>query len=785
MAVQVEDHPLAYGDFEGLIPVKQYGAGRVIIWDSGVWIPSVDAAQGFKEGKLKFELRGHKLMGRWTLVRMRGNGEKQVAWLLIKELDEYERRASEYDITKALPDSVCTQSVEQAAGLTRAVNAKTKTAHLVTALAQAELPAGAVRASVPLKLAPQLATFAPHPPEFGEWIYEVKFDGYRLMTRLTGASVNCFTRNGHDWTTKVPQLAKSLAALGLSETWLDGEIVVLNSQGMPDFQLLQQAFETRSKTGASALLAPSAATAIVYYVFDMPFFQGFDLRELALTERRALLEKQLGKQKIGAIKFSAAFDAPSKQLLLSACNLGLEGLIGKRADSPYQSGRSMDWVKLKCGKRQAFLIGGYTDPKGARTGLGALLLGHYDDSGMLQYAGNVGSGFTEKALVELTRVLGKMAIAASPFSGNPSISGSPHWVKPTLLAEISFAEWTNTGRIRHGVFQGLLANKKNVALMPEAPNKNPGAERPALAKTPDPARILLPASLHITHPERIIDVQSGATKLDLLKHYAAVAALMLVHLKGRPVSLVRAPTGTGGALFFQKHANPTEIPGIKLLSEALDPGHASLLEITSTVGLLSAAQMNTLEFHTWNGVAAAIDTPDRMIFDLDPGENVAWANMQEAALLLRTLLEALGLLPFIKTSGGKGLHVVVPLKKVHDWATVKGFSRAVVRHLAKTIPQKFVAKSGPKNRVGKIFVDYLRNGFGATTVSAWSARARPGLGVSVPIAWNELPALTSSAHWRINNIAERISTGNSVWDAYVKSARSLNNAMKILGYRIA
>ena len=304
-----------------------------------------------------------------------------------------------------------------------------------------------------------------------------------------------------------------------------------------------------------------------------------------------------------------------------------------------------------------------------------------------------------------------------------------------------------------------------------------------LTKTSPAALVKLPASLRLTHPERVIDAQSGLTKLDMVKYYAMVAAVMLPHLKGRPVSLVRAPAGTAGELFFQKHAKAAEIPGIKLLSEALDPGHANLLEITDLAGLLSAAQMNTLEFHTCNSIATSIDKPDRMIFDLDPGDKVAWPDIQEAALLVRTLLEALDLQAFIKTSGGKALHVVVPLKKLHNWDAVKGLSQAVVQHLAKIIPQKFVAKSGPKNRVGKIFVDYLRNGFGATTVSAWSARARPGLGVSVPIAWDELQGLQSSAHWTIENIAERIAVGNSVWDDYAKSARSLNKAMKILGYK--
>ena len=640
------------------------------------------------------------------------------------------------------------------------------------------MPTGAVKASLPPTLAPQLATLS-DAPRHGEWLYELKFDGYRLLARTDAAGVQCFTRNGHDWTAKLPQLAESVTDLGVADSWLDGEMVVLNATGIPDFQLLQNAFETPRRRGAHAPVS-SASAGIVYYVFDMPFYRGYDLRDVPLKQRRALLERVLAKHQSSNIKFSAAFDAPCKELTESACKLGLEGLIAKRADSPYQSRRSTDWVKLKCGYRKAFLICGYTDPKGARTGLGALLLGHYDDSNKLQYAGNVGTGFSDKTLFELTRVLEKTAIENSPFAAKPAIAGKPHWVQPTLQADVSFAEWTKTGRIRHGVFRGLSESEK---LPMTTSDKKQGAKTAASAKTRDAVRVVLPKSLRITNPERVVDARSGLTKLDVIKHYAVVAAVMLPHLKSRPVSLVRAPTGTDGELFFQKHAKAEEIPGIKLLDQALDPGHASLLELTSLTGLLNAAQMNTLEFHTWNGVATAINKPDRMIFDLDPGENVVWPEVQQAALLMRTLLEALALVPFLKTSGGKGLHVVVPLKKQYDWDTVKGFSQAVVQHLAKTIPQKFVAKSGPKNRIGKIFVDYLRNGFGATTVCAWSARARPGLGVSVPFAWEELDSLSGSAHWTVENIAERIAVGNSPWEDYAKSTCSLKEAIKILGYK--
>ena len=865
MAVQVEDHPISYGSFEGTIPARQYGAGEVIVWDNGTWLPLEDPAKGFRDGKLKFELHGQKLKGRWALVRMRGRDERQVPWLLIKEHDGHERPADDYSIVDALPDSVLGGSAPTAngrspkAGANTAQKAKTapeparrsarsstpaKAVKAAAAVQEAagksgpktarspapktsirlasQLPAGAVKARLPAALEPQLATLAEAAPAQGDWLYELKFDGYRLVTRIHGEKVQCFTRNGHDWTDKMPQLAASLKKMGLASAWLDGEIIVPDAQGLPDFQALQNAFEGRGRRvkAGSPAASPNAA-AIVYYLFDMPFCEGHDLRDLPLVERRALLQQLMLQNTLPNLRFSEAFDAPSKDLVQSACKLGFEGLIGKRADSPYQSRRSRDWIKLKCGQRQEFLICGFTEPKGSRNGLGALLLGLHDARGVLQYAGNVGSGFNEAALADLRSRLNKLETDQRPFTTQEAIPGRPHWVRPVLLAEISFAEWTNTNRVRHAVFRGLRSDKKPQAITrekavkpavleketkaakPVRATRTTEASKPAKAATTQKtvprttgktatnktsaagssAPMALPESLRISHPDRVIDPQSGLTKLDLVTHYASVATLMTPHLKGRPVSLVRAPSGVKGELFFQKHAKADELPGVRLLDPALDPDHDSLLEISGLKGLLSAAQMNTVEFHTWNACASNIGKPDRMTFDLDPGEGVAWAHMQEAALLVKTMVEELGLLPFLKTSGGKGLHVVIPLKRQHGWDTVKGFSQAIVQHLAKTIPQRFVAKSGPKNRIGKIFADYLRNGFGATTVAAWSARARPGMGVSVPVSWDELPELTSGSHWTVDTLQERIETGNAPWQAYAASARPLGQAMKAMGYK--
>lgn len=817
MAVQVEDHPLSYGAFEGTIPAKQYGAGEVIVWDKGTWVPLEDPAQGFRDGKLKFELHGHKLQGRWTLVRMRGRNERQVPWLLIKEHDGHVRPAADYSIVDDMPDSVLGGRAGQAGVVAAApekpavaakaaasVKRTAKTSGAAAARAASpSLPDGAVKARLPKTFEPQLATLAEAAPAQGDWLYELKFDGYRIVARLEGGQVQCFTRSGLDWTDKLPQLAAALQKMGLESTWLDGEIIVPDAEGLPDFQALQNAFEGRGRrVKAGAPPASPNAAAIVYYVFDIPFHAGHDLRDVPLVARRALLQQLMLENTSPNLRFSEAYDAPSKDLVSSACKLGFEGLIGKRADSPYQSRRSRDWIKLKCGQRQEFVICGFTEPKGSRNGLGALLLGLHDAHGKLQYAGNVGSGFNQAVLAELRGKLDALEIGERPFEGTASIPGRPHWVKPVLLAEISFAEWTHTSRVRHAVFRGLRSDKKPQAITrektvkPAELEKDKEAKKPPARKTSKPqakaspaapaikrAAAKLPSSLRVSHPDRVIDEATGLTKMDVVAHYATVAPLMMQHLKGRPVSLVRAPSGVGGELFFQKHAKAEELPGIRLLDPALDPGHDPLLEVSGAAGLLSAAQMNTLEFHTWNATASNIAKPDRMTFDLDPGDGVEWAQMQEAALLVKTMVEELGLAPFLKTSGGKGLHVVIPVKRQHGWDAVKDFSQAIVQHLARTIPDRFVAKSGPKNRVGKIFADYLRNGFGATTVAAWSARARPGMGVSVPVAWDELPDLASGAHWTVQTVGERLAIGNTPWDGYAAAARPLGAAMKTMGFK--
>jgi bifunctional non-homologous end joining protein LigD len=467
MGVRVEDHPISYGGFEGSIPARQYGAGDVIVWDRGLWTPHGDPAKGLREGKLKFELHGEKLKGGWTLVRMRGRGdESHEPWLLIKERDDYARPEEEFDVLQALPNSVLSgQPLPRDAtgkpGKTprKAAAKKASAASAKKAVAQASgaIPEGAVKAKLPEILAPQLATLVARPPADPEgWVYEIKYDGYRLLARIDGDAVRLMTRNGNDWTHKLPKLAQAVAALEIPSGWIDGEIVVMNDKGVPDFGALQNAFD-------------HASTArIVYYVFDLPFFDGLDLRQLPLTQRRELLCALVTRHPQESIRFSDTFEETPQDLLESARRVGLEGVIGKRVDSAYVSRRSPDWIKLKTQLRQEFVIAGYTEPKGSRTGLGALMLAVHDAGGALQYAGNVGTGFNDKVLKDLKARLQKIHADRSPFAKPPAgVKGQ--WVKPQLLAEVAFGEWTHGGHIRHSVFQGLRTDKPAVNIVREKP----------------------------------------------------------------------------------------------------------------------------------------------------------------------------------------------------------------------------------------------------------------------------------------------------------------------------
>ncbi|EPM48204.1 DNA ligase D [Pseudomonas syringae] len=772
LAVHVEDHPLDYAAFEGSIPKGQYGGGDVIVWDRGIWQPHGDPRKTYADGKLKFTLIGEKLSGEWALVRTRlkGSGSKE-QWLLIKEKDDIARPAAEYDITEAQPQSVIS-GAHVGAGRSAPAKSKAKAVEAKPARKPAPKKANVV---FPDTLAPQLATLVDAPPA-GDWLYEIKFDGYRMLTRIQNDEVHLFTRNGNDWTDQLPELTKALKGLKLQDSWFDGEVVVLDEQGLPDFQGLQNAFDAGHSKN------------IFYYLFDMPFLSGEDLREVPLEQRRDALKQVLGSKRSRLLRYSDAFQAGHKDIVASAAAMGLEGVIGKRAGSAYVGKRNADWIKLKCRLRQEFVIVGYTAPQGSRSAFGALLLAVNDDAQGLVYAGRVGTGFTEATLKHVHKQLKPLHREESPLAKKLTSAQARgvQWVEPTLVCEAEFAQWTREGIVRQAAFFGLRSDKPaadvvyeeaqpaNAASVTPEPSRQPG-KKTARGKVDV-------AGTGISHPQRVIDSKTGTKKIELAQFYESIADWILPFLNKRPVALLRCPEGIDGEQFFQKHAEHLAIPHIRQLDRALDPGHAALMEIGSVQALVGAAQMGAIELHTWGTTRDRIETPDHFVLDLDPDPALPWRSMIEATQMVLAVLEELGLEAFLKTSGGKGMHIIVPLARQAEWDTVKAFAKAIAEFISRQLPERFTATMGPKNRVGKIFIDYLRNSRGGSTVTAYSVRARPGLPVSVPIALHELTGLTSSAQWDITNLEQRLSQlKDDPWAGYSNRRKITQKMWKQLG----
>ncbi|UPL08626.1 Putative DNA ligase-like protein [Pseudomonas sp. IsoF] len=751
LAVHVEDHPLDYADFEGNIPEGHYGAGDVIVWDRGIWEPEGDAQQAYTKGKLRFRLQGEKLNGVWNLFRTHLGGKKE-QWMLVKSHDGEARSEAEYSIVEAQPDSVLSERT--------LVPRVRKTAGKAAPRTPRKRKASAQQAALPDTLQPQLATLVDSPPA-GDWLYEVKFDGYRILARIDGDDIRLYTRNGHDWTAKLPHQQAALRNLGLDSAWLDGEMVVNDAHGVADFQALQNAFDSEDDQH------------ILYYLFDLPFLGGQDLRQLPLQERRNTLQQLLDQDDSQWLRFSEGFDQPVDSLLDSACRMKLEGLIGKRADSPYTGRRSADWIKLKCQQRQEFVIVGYTDPKGSRSAFGALLLAVHDEGGALRYAGKVGTGFSAATLGSIHARLKPLQTAKPPLSQPPTGAEARgvHWLKPTLLAEVAYAQMTRDGVVRHAVFHGLRDDKPATAIDLEHAMPGKSVAKPKAQRKPEAL-----GELRLTHPERIIDATRATTKRQVAEYYAQVSEWILPQLKNRPVALVRAPDGLAGELFFQKNADQLHIPNVVSYDKKAAGQAAMVINRADT--LLGAVQMNMLELHTWNATDKDFDKPDRFILDLDPDPALPWKAMLEATQLTLTLLDELGLKVFLKTSGGKGIHLVVPLTRKAGWDEVKDFSHAIVDYLANLFPDRLSAVSGPKNRVGRIFIDYLRNGQGATTACAYSLRAREGLPVSVPIWREELAQLKGANQWHIGNLHERLAEVDDPWADMGKTRQSITARMR-------
>jgi bifunctional non-homologous end joining protein LigD len=788
LAIEVEDHPLEYGGFEGTIPPRQYGAGTVLLWDRGTWTPVGDPHEGYRKGRLKFSLAGEKLRGQWTLARIGGRGAKSGTpgaknqWLLIKSRDEYARSGEDAEITALRGESVLSGRTIEEIGKP----AKPREAAKPD---PARIP-GARKAPLPSMIEPQLATLVERAPEDdARWLFEAKYDGFRMLARVKDGKARFFTRNAKEWTAKLAPQAEAVAGLPVAQAWFDGEVVVFDERGVSSFQALQNAFGT-----------PGGARKIVYCLFDLVYLDGCDLRGSPLVERKALLERLLRGAPAAVLRYSEHIEGRGAEFHRQACSRGLEGIIGKLRDAPYLGTRSAAWIKVKCRREQEFVIGGYTDPEGSREAFGALLIGVWEGSA-LKYAGRVGTGFNDKLLRDLHARLEKLQQDKPPFANPPRGANARgvHWVKPELVAQVKFAEWTGDGMVRQAAFQGLREDKAAKDVVREEEVAAPGAGaakasvKPARAAALNAAgakssvskyaasRSSAPsvAGVTLTHPERVLYPDQGVTKLELARYYEAVEEWILPHLEARPLTLVRCPAGHERTCFYQKHLKDAAPPGVDQVEIREGKGLALYPLVKDAAGLVALVQMGVLEFHTWQSRADQLERPDRMIFDLDPAPEVAWIRVVEAAQLVRGLLKELGLRSFLKTTGGKGLHVVAPLLRRQGWDEVKGFSEAVAQHLARELPDRFTAKLMKRERTDRIFIDYLRNGRGATAIAAFSTRARPGATVSAPISWDELSVELRSDQFNVRSMVQRLAKlREDPWKDYASTRQCITAAMK-------
>lgn len=655
LAVEVEDHPLEYGSFEGMIPEKQYGAGQVYIWDSGVWVAKGNPAAGFKKGHLEFELKGKKLKGTWDLIRTRMQG-RQAQWLLVKREDAYAKAGYEAPLIGEKNSA-------------RRIHSKEAFQFVK----------------------PMLALLVDEPPQGNEWIHEIKWDGYRIQAHIRGGSVKLYTRAGHDWASKMASVAHDVSGLNVQSAVLDGEVVVLDEKGVSHFQKLQNYFES------------DPDQKLNYFVFDLLMLNGEDLRDRPLKERRKKLQEILKGKRRSRLKLSHEIKL-TKDSWSKLQKRGLEGVISKKADSTYISGRKGDWVKSKFLNRQEFVIGGYVPGKGSRSDFGALLLGVHE-KGQLRFVGKVGTGFNQKNISSLKRQLDKIKTTKKPFTAGDPPKKDTIWVKPQLLAEVRFSNWTHGMHLRAPVFIELRKDKSADDVTSDA--------------------------LMLTSPDKILYGAEGITKLEVAEYYIAIAERMWPYLENRLLALVRCPEGSAGKCFFQKHLN-AKAEAIAIFEKD------DALYVKDVRGLLELVQMGGYEIHGRNSRVDAPAKPDQFVLDLDPGAGVSWDEVVDAALLFRKDLESLGLRSFVKLSGGKGLHIHVPFKPGPSWDEVKHFTHALAQNWEDRYPDQFVSKMTKKLRHGKIFIDYLRNSKGSTSVLPYSLRARDKSSVALPVAWSQL-----------------------------------------------
>jgi bifunctional non-homologous end joining protein LigD len=721
-----------------------------MLWDEGTWEPKGDPRAGLKKGHLSFTLHGARLKGDWDLVRMHGD-DKRENWLLIKAKDGEARdngQAGGFLDDNAY--SVATgRSMEAIASGEKA--RVRKPAKSTKSVAAAQQGLSALEKQYP---GVQLATLVDTPPEGEKWLHEVKFDGYRLLGFLSGGEVCLRTRNGLDWTPKFPGVASVVAALKAKDAVLDMEAVVLDENGKSGFQALQ-----------TALGEGGRRDRIVAYTFDLLHLDGENLTRLKLTERKDKLDKLLKNSRPGSsLRFSDHVSDNGAEMLAKACDLGLEGIVSKRADAPYTAGRDKNWLKAKCQQRQEFIIIGYRNAKSGGRALGALYLGYYR-GGALTYAGKVGTGFTMKSALALTDKLETVAVE-KPVLSRAAMSGpgagefhAIHWVKPVLVCEVTFTEWTGDGHIRHPSFQGLREDKKAVEVKMEIPK--PVKSVPAAASSARPAgKGLLIEGITISHPERVISDTGHVTKGELAEYHAAVAPYMLPRLLRHPLSLLRCPSGIGQQCFYQRNPGKGLGADVKPFKFKHKGKSYEYLYIDDVKGLIEIIQMGAIEIHPWGAGVDDIDHPDRMIFDLDPAPDVSFDAVKLAAKDLRKRLKRKGLESMLKCTGGKGLHVTVPLAEKDDWQSVKSFAAALAHEMVAEVPSAYVATMSKARRNGKIFIDFFRNDYTATAIANYAVRARPGAPVALPLSWTELDGLESGSQFTMKDVLARLKRKN-------------------------
>lgn len=754
LAVEVEDHPIEYGDFEGTIPQGEYGGGTVIVWDRGHWEPVGDPHAGLAKGHLDFVLEGEKLSGKWHLVRMaRKPRDKHDSWLLIKGDDEAARDARDPDILEERPESVkTTREIEDVAG--EPPGWSSRTGRIIAApdderCGHRPAPAslkGARKAPMPDFVPPALATPASKAPSGTQWIHEIKLDGYRLQARIEAGRVALLTRNGLDWTEKLGlEIVAAFEALPVETALIDGELVVDTVAGISDFSALQ------------ADLSAGRSDRLVFYAFDLLYLDGRDLRSVPLEARKSALTDLLAGS-AAMLRSSEHCEDDGEVVRRHACRLGLEGIVSKRRDAPYRSGRTPGWVKAKCALRQEFVIGGYVPSTTSRKAIGSLALGLFEGTKLVP-VGRAGTGFTATVAEDLYRRLEPLRAARSPFSRPLGADAVRHlrFVEPELVAEVEFRGFTADGNLRQAAFKGLREDKPAREVVREE-----GAET-----MPEQRR----SRVKLTHPDRIYWPDAGVTKQGLADYYTEVWPNIAPFVTGRPLSLLRCPEGVSGECFFQKHAWKGLDRGIRLFEDPKRKHEGPLLTIDDLDGLIALVQAGVLEIHPWGSTTMDLERPDMLIFDLDPGENISWRALIDAAFTVRRRLASLGMTGFVKTSGGKGLHVVAPLEPKASWPAAKRFARSIADQMTAEEPDRFVATITKARRRGKILVDYLRNGRGATAVAPYSTRARPGAPVSLPIDWDELDSIAGPAYFTVDNAPVRLANLRAdPWDGFRKAA---------------